>query len=70
MIQENGFSFFLVFASSPGNSILQAQIGGEDGFSISEIGTDYLCINQLAGAALTKSCFPYSNIASVGLLET
>lgn len=70
IIDENGFTFFVVFASSPGNSIVQAQVGGEDGFSISEIGIDYFCMNQLAGAALTKSCFPYSNIASIGFLET
>ena len=69
-INENGFMFFVVFAASPGNSIVEAQVGGEDGFSISEIGLDYFCVNRLAGAALTKSCYPYSNIASIGFLET
>jgi hypothetical protein len=67
--EQPGFTFSIAFASSPGTSITQAQIRGEDGFIISDIGADYVCIDRVAGAALTVGCIPFSNIASISFLD-
>lgn len=67
--QGNGFTFSIVLANPPNPNFLEATIGTEDGFSISEIGTDFICVNRLAGAALTRGCIPFTNISTVAYLE-
>ncbi|MEP7292499.1 MAG: hypothetical protein ABI835_11985 [Chloroflexota bacterium] len=67
--EENGFTFSIVLAHSANPNFLEISIGSEDGFTISDIGSDYVCVNRLAGAALVKGCYPFTNIASISFLE-
>jgi len=68
--QEPGFTFSIVIARPPNDKFVAPRIGeGDDEFRISEIGTDYRCLNTLAGQAVTETCIPYSNISNIDYLE-
>jgi hypothetical protein len=67
--EGNGFTFFVALANPANPNFPEFTIGTEDGFIISEIGSDYVCFNRSAGAAITKSCLPFTNIGSIGFLE-
>jgi hypothetical protein len=63
------FIFSIVLAHPPNSQFLEATIGSDDGFVISDIGKDYVCVVRVAGAALPNTCIPFSNISNINYLE-
>ena len=59
--QESGFTFQIVLSNyaNPQGQVISL---GNGEYGISELGSDYVCVNRQAGAALTTSCIPFTNI--------
>lgn len=64
--READFNFTIVFAHPPNPTFAQASISSGGEFQIGEVGTDFVCIDRMAGTDLLTTCLPFTAIAGVG----